>query len=58
MRAGTDEGTHQVYRYICKDKTHILKELMEEYNPKAFWFYIPDVSEQPLAKAKGFLAQI
>ena len=53
MRASTDERTHQVYRYICKDKPHILKELMEEYNPKAFWFYIPDVSEQPLAKAKG-----
>lgn len=45
MRASTDERTHQVYRYICKDKPHILKELMEEYNPKAFWFYIPDVSE-------------
>ena len=23
MRASTDERTHQVYRYICKDKTHI-----------------------------------
>ena len=55
MRASTDERTHQVYRYICKDKTHILKELMEEYNPKAFWFYIPDVSEQLLAKANSFV---
>ena len=45
MRASTDERTHQIYRYICKDKMHILKELMEEYNPKAFWFYIPDVSK-------------
>ena len=45
MRASTDERTHQVYQYICKDKPYILKELMEEYNPKAFLFYIPDVSK-------------
>ena len=36
MNIAIDERVHQLYQYICRDETHILKELMEEYNPKAF----------------------
>ena len=41
----TNERAFQIYQYVCWSEVHTLKELIEEYNPKAFWFYIPDVSK-------------